>query len=158
MVCRHQRYVKTCTKCLRPLPLSSYAKRGSGLQARCRKCHAEYTRANYQSNKQAYKDRARRNAARYLSKTQELIVDYLTKNPCVDCGNQDLRVLQFDYRDPLLKRANVVDLMRRGSALSRIREEIALCDVRCANCHSIRTAEQFGTWRHAHVLALATNQ
>jgi hypothetical protein len=35
-------------------------------------------------------------------------------------------------------------------SIARIKEEIEKCDVRCANCHTRRTAHQFGWW----VLAL----
>jgi hypothetical protein len=31
----------------------------------------------------------------------------------------------------------------RGLALKKIKEEIAKCQVLCANCHAMRTAEQF---------------
>jgi hypothetical protein len=76
----------------------------------------------------------------------EYILGYLRINPCIDCGIKDFRVLQFDHRDGVIKRNNISHMIRSCS-LKTIKEEIAKCDVRCANCHQIRTAEQFGTWR-----------
>lgn len=69
------------------------------------------------------------------------VVAYLLQNPCVDCGETDWLVLQFDHRDPTTKTAPVSRLVYLNS-WPKIKEEIDKCDVRCANCHSRRTAEQ----------------
>lgn len=61
----------------------------------------------------------------------------LITSACVDCGLDDLVVLDFDHVDG--KQANVPTLARRGSSLLRLAEEIARCAVRCANCHRRRT-------------------
>ena len=37
-------------------------------------------------------------------------------------------------------------LARNGYSLPRVQQEIALCDVRCANCHRLRTHHQRGWW------------
>jgi hypothetical protein len=37
-------------------------------------------------------------------------------------------------------------LIHSGNALA-LRAEIEKCDVRCGNCHRIRTAKQFGSYR-----------
>ena len=42
--------------------------------------------------------------------------------------------------------ANRATHIRNAVSLRRILEEIAKCSVRCANCHRIRTAVQFGRW------------
>jgi hypothetical protein len=60
---------------------------------------------------------------------------------CVDCGyRQDPRALDFDHRDPSLKVSLVPNLINLDWAT--VLKEIAKCDVRCANCHRIRTFRQ----------------
>ena len=65
-------------------------------------------------------------------------------HPCVDCGESDIVVLEFDHlRD---KTANVSYLISTGE-IPRIKEEIAKCEVVCANCHRRRTSERGGWYR-----------
>ena len=80
-------------------------------------------------------------------RAREWVVEYLQQHPCVDCGTGDLRVLTFDHRDPGHKRAEISALVANGYSLEAVTEEVAKCDVRCANCHLIRTREQRGWWR-----------
>ncbi|UTI64845.1 hypothetical protein NBH00_01230 [Paraconexibacter antarcticus] len=64
---------------------------------------------------------------------------------CVDCGLEDLCVLDFDHIAG--KTANVIELARDGCSVDRLRAEIARCEVRCANCHRRRTAVAAGYYR-----------
>ena len=57
-------------------------------------------------------------------------------NPCIDCGESDLRVLDFDHRPEVAKRADVMKLVQDGYSIARVMDEIAKCDVRCRNCHA----------------------
>jgi hypothetical protein len=70
------------------------------------------------------------------------LVEYVTHHPCVDCGEPDVRVLDFDHRPGTEKRdagAHMLfDLVRR----QLIEAAIEKCDVRCANCHRRVTAER----------------
>lgn len=75
------------------------------------------------------------------------MVAHLKENRCVDCGESDPIVLQFDHREPSEKSGNVSALISRGNSWSRVLAEIEKCDVRCANCHMRRTAKQFG-WKY----------
>ncbi len=73
------------------------------------------------------------------------ILDYLKDHPCIDCGETDPIVLEFDHiRD---KTHNVGDLLRCGFALTKIMDEINKCEVRCSNCHTRKTARQFNWWK-----------
>lgn len=75
---------------------------------------------------------------------------YLLAHPCVDCGDADIRVLDFDHREGSDKGTEVMRLAQHGHALKRVAEEIAKCDVRCRNCHAIVTYERMGgDWRSA---------
>lgn len=102
----------------------------------------------YQANKKLYKARANESRKRQRVNNKAFILEYLRNHPCVDCGISDIRVLQFDHRDRELKTAPISSLI---ASRGRLETEIALCDVRCANCHMIRTADQFG-WSRDNVL------
>jgi hypothetical protein len=87
--------------------------------------------------KQSYK--------RKVEAHNELLAEIM-KCGCVDCGEKNPIVLEFDHRDPNQKIANVGKL-RYGST-KQLKEELAKCDVVCANCHRKRTAKMFGSWRN----------
>lgn len=138
---------KRCVTCHVVRPLTDFNKRASapdGLQARCRPCASLW----YEANKVAHKANVRRRNERVRLEQRVLIEQYLLEHPCVECGEDDLRVLDFDHEDPATKVDEVVRLAGFGIAWERIEAEIAKCSVRCANCHRRRTAEMFGYWRH----------
>lgn len=57
---------------------------------------------------------------------------------CVDCGfRAHPAALDFDHTDPAKKTWTIAGSFCRR--WERVLEEIAKCDVRCANCHRIRT-------------------
>lgn len=63
------------------------------------------------------------------------------KSGCVDCGyNARPEALQFDHVDPATKLFGIA----RGMTYSieMIMAEIAKCEVRCANCHAIRSMRE----------------
>lgn len=74
----------------------------------------------------------------YRAEGKEWKVEYLSSHPCVDCGESDIRCLDFDHITGI-KFANISVLIRRGQTLKKILSEVAKCVVRCANCHRKRT-------------------
>lgn len=80
-------------------------------------------------------------------RAQEYVIEYLKSHPCVDCESADIESLDFDHVLPSTKTANIADMVRDGKPLDRIRDEVAKCEVRCANCHRRRTGRQFGWYR-----------
>ena len=80
---------------------------------------------------------ARRNA--------EFVVATLRHSGCVDCGEADPVVLDFDHVGE--KRGSVPRLAQFGHSLATLEAEIAKCEVRCGNCHRIRTLAGTGCWR-----------
>jgi hypothetical protein len=81
---------------------------------------------------------------RRVARNRQFIVDYLRAHPCVDCGEADIVVLEFDH---LRDKVASISQMIRNNELARIIEEIAKCDVVCANCHRRRTAQRGGWYR-----------
>ena len=109
----------------------------------CRACHKAWNRGYYERNRATYIGTARRNNAVYKAQNLGRLIDYLLAHPCVDCGETDPLVLDFDHRDRSTKRMAVSNLLRYA-AWAPLEAETAKCDVRCANCHRRRTARQLG--------------
>lgn len=77
--------------------------------------------------------------------SRAFLITYLRAHPCVDCGETDIVVLEFDHlRD---KRA-AISQMIGNQELRTIKAEIEKCDVVCANCHRRRTAQRGGWYKH----------
>ena len=145
---------KRCSTCRLTLPPEAFSTRRAsrdGLQNRCRACW----RADYVANQETRKAAAAATALAKLRSHRDRLQQYLEENPCIDCGEDDIRCLDFDHRDPSTKLANVSQLVATHVRWQRILEEIEKCDVRCANCHRKRTAEQQQSWRHQRWLAEA---
>lgn len=138
---------KVCTRCLTSKPLEEFSKRASakdGLQPRCRICQRELVNQHYSDNKQYYKDKARVRNTATIIENRRYVISYLRDNPCIDCGNSDIEVLQFDHRDRDTKSGEVSSFL--DSSLERVKLEISKCDIRCANCHIKRSRRQLGWW------------
>lgn len=87
-----------------------------------------------------------KNNAKYILRNQQIAFDFLLENPCVDCGEKDPVVLDFDHVRGMKDRA-IGLLIRRGSSVKRLMDEIAKCEIRCANCHRRKTAKDFSWFR-----------
>lgn len=111
---------------------------------KCKSCNREYQKKWFSSNLEVQRERSLRNGKRATERNSAFILDYLLCHPCSDCGEQDIRVLEFDHVEEKLKS---VSIMRRGYSLESVMEEIAKCEVVCANCHRIRTSERGEHWR-----------
>ena len=140
---------KRCTMCKQWKPLDQFHRnrtKKDGLQGRCKPCNIAINRQWYRDHPEARAARMDEYARRRKRFLQEQLLSYLRDHPCVDCGESDPVVLEFDHlRD---KTANVTTLVIRRVAWSRVLAEIAKCEVVCANCHRRRTAARIGAYRH----------
>ena len=139
---------KTCCTCHRDLPVTLFNKRaaaGDGLQARCRDCSSAW----YQTNRVTHMANVRRRNDRVRGDLQQRLAAYFAEHPCVDCGERDIRCLEFDHRAGSLKESEVGRMVALALPWRRILTEIEKCDVRCANCHRRVTVERGGWWRQA---------
>ena len=94
----------------------------------------EYARKHYLANKEKMIEKAKKYNSSVYERNLNYIKNYLSNNPCVDCGNNNIVVLEFDHVRGE-KKYNVSDMYRGGYSLAIIQKEIDKCDVRCANCH-----------------------
>ena len=132
---------KTCCSCHQELILNKenfakHSRRKDGFQSQCRKCQKEYRKNHYDKNQQKYIKKAKR----IREKLKIEFINWLKDKECIDCGNSDIRVLEFDHvkGDKSYNISNKIGECR----LEVLLEEIEKCDIVCANCHRIRTCER----------------
>ncbi|GAC1700494.1 MAG: hypothetical protein NVS9B6_14180 [Candidatus Limnocylindrales bacterium] len=112
----------------------------------CRNCCREYGREHYRKYPEVYARKAKAQAAVDRARNRRIVADHLATHPCVDCRERDPIVLEFDHREPSAKADDVGRVVHAGSGAA-LQAEIDKCDVRCGNCHRIKTARQFGSYR-----------
>lgn len=133
-----------CTKCNADKPTSEFHKQREGHFPWCKSCRKEYDRKYQRKRWESGKKKAE--IAARQQRNREYIWKHLSESPCVDCGEDDIVVLQFDHlRD---KKYNVSEMVAQVASLDLIQEEIDKCEVVCTNCHLRRTAKQ-QAWRIA---------
>lgn len=108
--------MKRCPRCGATKPLSEYhksSKRKDGVQSECKSCKCERTAEIYAQNPNVKRLRQeRRTAARHVLRLK--IAEYLRVHSCVDCGETDPVVLDFDHiRD---KEMSISDMVRKGGS------------------------------------------
>lgn len=119
------------------------AKAVDGLQAYCRECNREWHR----QNKDRHNALIHRRVQRLRREGALRLLQYLQTHPCVDCGENDPVVLDFDH---LGDKTGAVSSLSRDHLWSweKLLSEIAKCEVVCANCHRRRTARRANTLRY----------
>jgi len=142
--------MKICSICKQEKDLALFNKnktKRDGYSTICRECSRIKSRAYYNDNREKHKvDVYKRNRKnRDLIRTK--VFEYLSTHPCIDCGETDPIVLEFDHRDDSKKYKDISTLVSQGYKLETVFAEINKCDVRCANCHRRKTAIQFGWYK-----------
>lgn len=133
--------MKTCGMCKEEKPLTEFniKNRERGwYQSVCKECQKVHRNRHYAKNKEAYIQRS----LAFRKENRRLLNEWLSTKSCVDCGETDPVVFEFDHVRGK-KVANITTMVNSYSWKS-ILKEIAKCDVRCANCHRRRTAKQLG--------------
>jgi hypothetical protein len=102
---------------------------------------AAYNREHYRANRELYIERARQRKPVVLRERMAFLIKFFQSHPCVECGEADPLVLEFDHLAD--KIFNIAEGIRDRSWQS-ILDEIDKCDVVCANCLRRRTARRAG--------------
>lgn len=140
--------VKCCTRCRQHMSLDNFSsKRGKAHgRAQCKACTyaTEKVRrlrpsAHLKIGLNAKKNRAHKSDyQRTQRQLRKQALRELKTSPCADCGGTfDSVAMDFDHTNRNSKIANVAVLIQNswGQAI----EEVAKCDLVCANCHRLRT-------------------
>jgi hypothetical protein len=106
----------------------------------------EASRRHYEKHRERVIDKAKKYSKIARVRIRTHINTHLKANPCVDCGETNIIVLEFDHTGDD-KHFSISDAVRKGYSIKKVENEIAKCEVRCANCHRKKTYER-GGWTH----------
>lgn len=85
------------------------------------------------------RQRNRKRREKQRTESYAWVKQYKESHPCTDCrGFFQACQMQFDHLPGHEKVANISKLVGKRS-LDAIKEEIAKCELVCANCHALRT-------------------
>jgi len=145
--------MKTCCRCNKIKPFTDFYKRtanSDGYQGFCKECSKVY----YKTWSEQTPERKNRHAEwkkERIKENQQKYLEHMVGKSCVDCGLSDVRVLEFDHVRGK-KIDGVMQIIRRGNTWDKVLEEMAKCEIRCANCHRIATAERGNWWINVSVV------
>jgi hypothetical protein len=152
---------KKCSKCneLKPLDQFGIQKASKWVKterpkSRCKLCENKGVKQSRSKIKKTDPERHRAKQKRVIEYNKSLslrnlafVFRYLKLyGKCVDCGNTDNRVLEFDHVIGE-KKSGIINLAGNLSSIQTIKDEIRKCEIRCCNCHRIKTQIQLG-WRN----------
>lgn len=114
---------RTCTKCFLQKPVDDFPWKYKDRGIRhtvCKECYAKRSNDWYQRNRQSHIKSASINSESYRRQAKEYIFEYLSTHPCVDCGEVNPIVLEFDHLgDKTDTIAHIVVLHRRRRSGTR---------------------------------------
>jgi hypothetical protein len=137
--------MRKCSRCGLIKQLKYFYKRKSGLRAgeyyeKCKNCYKIRGRKYYHNNRERQLGLAKKRKLKYIIERKKFL-EKIKDKPCLDCGKKyPTWVMDFDHRDGKEKIASISFLtFRKLVNFDKIKEEIAKCDLVCANCHRDRT-------------------
>lgn len=143
--------MKRCVICGQVRQLDEFNRRAAspdGLQNVCRGCNRASARRYYRENREKHLAVIARRTREAKARARLVVGEHLLDHPCVDCGEADIRLLDFDHLPGSGKTKNVMEMVNLGFSIARILTEIGKCEVRCRNCHARVTSERRGRdWR-----------
>jgi len=111
----------------------------------------KWARKNRARSRQLHRDEYRRNRKNHLTRTGKWYIKFreviiaAKSVPCMDCGRYfPPAAMDFDHvrGEKLFTVGAIISKMGGMVAIEAAQEEIKKCDIVCANCHRIRTAQR----------------
>lgn len=137
--------IKICSSCKIKKSSDHFNKNCSktdGLNSYCKDCSRQQSREYYYSDPKRHEVKRKVSKLRTAKRNQQYVWKWLENHPCVDCGESDIVILEFDHLDNKIN--TVSHGIYSGWTLEKLQDEIDKCEVRCANCHRRKTAFEQG--------------
>jgi hypothetical protein len=91
---------RTCTKCFLQKPIEEFPWKYNSLGKRhavCKECTAKRSNDWYLDNRDSHIQNVMENKRADRLRARRFVAGYLMTHPCVDCGEKDPVVLEFDH-------------------------------------------------------------
>jgi hypothetical protein len=112
----------------------------------CRNCMHEFNKTYFEGDaKERHLQQVRERKQEARDAAREYAYQYLLTHPCVSCGENDPRVLEFHHVGQ--KDMDVAKMVAGGYSIDHIKQELDRCQVLCANCHRKVTVQERGWFR-----------
>jgi hypothetical protein len=125
-----ERTHKKCRDCQTLKPIAKFY---SSTRANGKVYHASYCRP-------CSVERGRKNELKIREVNYLRLWAHFAEHPCLDCGETNPLKLSLDHRGE--KNHDISNIMKKK--WHHIVAELKLCDVRCHNCHAVKTAASRG--------------
>ena len=126
-----------------------------GINPRCKACSKIIWLKWYEKNAPQHIKNNMLHMIKRRTESRKQILEYFLTHPCVDCGEKDLMVLEFDHLPKFEKKHAIANMLYHGSSWETILKEITKCEVVCANDHRRRTQKRSGSYRSTSLLSSA---
>ena len=137
--------MKICKKCnLLKEDFRKYKKSKDGFDTYCKECRRMADKKTYNTNLIGNRIAGLESKNKTRERNRKFINDFLIGKSCIDCGESDPIVLEFDHFEN--KKDNLCEIIQNCS-IERIEAEIKKCNIRCANCHRRKTAIELGYYK-----------
>lgn len=113
-----------------------------------KKDQAAASKRHYEKHKDKIKARSKKRNKKQKRKNQAYVRLLKEKGCCVDCGESNSIVLDFDHVTGN-KISNISDMARGSYSIKSIQKEIDKCEIRCSNCHRIATHNRINEKRNS---------
>jgi len=134
--------VKSCSTCKRTLPVEWFATRSDRPDtpvSTCRPCSAKYQTQWHSASGPDRRSRLTETKSSRRERARDFVSAYKEQRGCADCHRKwPAHVLDFDHLGQD-KSGLVSAMVNHADSMERIQQEIAKCEVVCANCHRYRT-------------------
>src|SRR5688500_3956382 len=88
--------------------------------------------------KRVYTEKDREYARKRWQTTRRFLDSVKITEGCIDCGDREnSTALEFDHKTP--RKETNMRTVNQATTWPKLAERVVECDVRCANCHRIKT-------------------
>lgn len=142
---------KVCTKCNveQDEILFGWRKRGVSRHEQCKSCKAKHNKSYYKRHSAKLKVESRKRRLERQNHNQEALYRYLLAHPCIECGESEPILLEFDH---LGDKSNGIANMIAHQSWDTIELEISKCQVLCVVCHRFKTARETNNFKYQKYL------
>jgi hypothetical protein len=137
--------MKTCKKCNLPKEdFRKYKKSLDGFDSYCKDCRKIADKKTYNLNLTGNRKAGLASKNKVRERNRQFVSDYLIGKSCIDCGESDPIVLEFDHFE---NKKDIICEIIQNCSIEKIEAEIKKCNIRCANCHRRKTAIELGYYK-----------